>query len=141
MFKLDRAGRSALDLLNNIQQLVDAHGVRFIVTSQGRDLKPGAHAISRLLMTMLAAIADFERDLIRERTRLRLAAARRRGIHLGRRPINGPAPAPVLERRAGGQSWAHIAAQLGCSVAKARRLAASTSTRIGYRRNSMEQHA
>jgi hypothetical protein len=42
--------------------------VRFIVTSQGRDLNPGGDAISRLLMTVLAAVAEFERDLIRDRT-------------------------------------------------------------------------
>ena len=39
VFKLDRAGRSALDLLANIRELVDVHGVRFVVTSQGLDLK------------------------------------------------------------------------------------------------------
>ena len=49
-----------------------------VVTSQGLDLKPGGDAISRLLMTVLAAVAEFERDLIRDRTRLGLAAARPR---------------------------------------------------------------
>ena len=57
-FKLDRAGRSALDLLANIRELVEVHGVRFMVTSQGLDLKPGGDAISRLLMTVLAAVAS-----------------------------------------------------------------------------------
>ncbi len=100
VFKLDRAGRSALDLLANIRELVDLHGVRCVVTSQGLDLKPGGDAISRLLMTVLAAVAEFERDLIRDRTRLGLAAARRRGVRLGRRPLPGPSAAQVLERRA-----------------------------------------
>ena len=41
--------------------------------------------MSRLLATMLAAIAEFERDLIRERTRLGVAKARQRGWRLGHR--------------------------------------------------------
>ena len=125
VLKLDRAGRSALDLLANIRELVDVQGVRFVVISQGLDLKPGGDAISRLLMTVLAAVAEFERDLIRDRTRLGLAAARKKGIRLGRRPLPGPPPRDVLERRAAGQSWTHIAKDLRCSVAKARRVAAS----------------
>jgi DNA invertase Pin-like site-specific DNA recombinase len=129
VFKLDRAGRSALDLLANIRELVDVHGVRFLVTSQGLDLKPGGDGISRLLMTVLGAVAEFERDLIRDRTRLGLAAARRRGVHLGRRPLPGPPPAAVLDLRAAGESWSRIATELGCTVGKARRLAASASSR------------
>ncbi len=125
VFKLDRAGRSALDLLANLRELVDVHGVRFLVTSQGLDLKPGGDAISRLLMTVLAAVAEFERDLIRDRTRTGLAAARRRGVRLGRRPLPGPPPAAVLERRAAGQTWSRIAMELRCTVGKARRLASA----------------
>jgi DNA invertase Pin-like site-specific DNA recombinase len=128
VYKLDRAGRSALDLLANIRELVEVHGVRFVVTSQGLDLKPGGDAISRLLMTVLAAVAEFERDLIRDRTRLGLAAARKRGVRLGRRPKPGPAPAAVVARRAAGKSWSDISASLGCSIGKARRLAAAAST-------------
>jgi DNA invertase Pin-like site-specific DNA recombinase len=100
-----------------------------MVTSQGLDLKPGGDAISRLLMTVLAAVAEFERDLIRDRTRLGLAAARRRGVRLGRRPLPGPSSAAVLERRAAGRSWTRVAAELGCSIGKARRLAAAASSR------------
>jgi DNA invertase Pin-like site-specific DNA recombinase len=125
VYKLDRAGRSALDLLANIRELVEVHGVRFLVTSQGLDLKPGGDAISRLLMTVLAAVAEFERDLIRDRTRLGLAAARRRGVRLGRRPSPGPSAAAVRARRSAGESWAQIAAAFGCSVGKARRLCAA----------------
>ncbi len=127
VFKLDRAGRSALDLLTNIRELVEVHGVRFVVTSQGLDLKPGGDAISRLLMTVLAAVAEFERDLIRDRTRLGLAAARKRGVRIGRRPLPGPPAGAVLERRAAGKSWTNIAADLQCSIGKARRLAATAA--------------
>ena len=127
VFKLDRAGRSPSTCSRTLRELVDVHGVRFIVTSQGLDLKPSGDAISRLLMTVLAAVAEFERDLIRDRTRVGLAAARRRGVRLGRRPLPGPPPVAVLERRAAGQSWSRIATEFRCSVAKARRLAAGAS--------------
>jgi DNA invertase Pin-like site-specific DNA recombinase len=135
VYKLDRAGRSALDLLANIRELVEVHGVRFVVTSQGLDLKPGGDAISRLLMTVLAAVAEFERDLIRDRTRLGLAAARRRGVRLGRRPSPGPSTSEVLARRAAGESWAAIAGALQCTIAKARRLAAASLSRSPERIN------
>jgi DNA invertase Pin-like site-specific DNA recombinase len=70
-------------------------------------------------------LAEFERDLIRDRTRLGLAAARRRGVRLGRRVEPGPSAAEVRKRRAKGESWTSIAGALGCTVAKARRLAAA----------------
>ncbi|OFV81264.1 MAG: hypothetical protein A2W26_05680 [Acidobacteria bacterium RBG_16_64_8] len=101
VFKLDRAGRSALDLLANIRELVDVHGVRFLVTSQGLDLKPGGDGISRLLMTVLGAVAEFERDLIRDRTRLGLAAARRRGSISADAPclVHRQPPSSICVRR------------------------------------------
>lgn len=141
VFKLDRAGRSALDLLANIRELVEVHGVRFIVTSQGLDLKPGGDAISRLLMTVLAAVAEFERDLIRDRTRLGLAAARRRGVRLGRRPLPGPTAAVVVAHREAGDSWSTIAKNLGCSIAKARRLASSGTRPAALRSYTMRSRS
>lgn len=139
VFKLDRSGRSALDPLANIQQLVRPARCPVLVTSQGLDLKPGGEAISRLLMTVLAAVAEFERDRIRDRTRLGLAAARGQGGRLGRRPLPGPAPAAVLERRAAGRSWTQIAAELRCSVGKARRVVAAASPRKNGRARTTRQ--
>jgi len=49
-------------------------------------------------------VADFARDLFRDRTRLGLAVARRRGVRFGRRPKPGPAPATVVGSRAAGKS-------------------------------------
>lgn len=86
VWKADRAGRSTLDLLANIQQL-QALNVRFLAITQGLDIRPGGEAVSKLLLTMLAAVAEFERAIISERTRLGLAGARRRGKRLGGRPV------------------------------------------------------
>jgi DNA invertase Pin-like site-specific DNA recombinase len=119
VWKLDRFGRSALDLLTNLRQL-DSAGVRFIATSQGIDIRPGSDAMSRLLLTMLSAIAEFERDLIVDRTRLGLQRARRRGQRLGRPPVAQPPARDVRALKADGKSWAAVAKHLGCSVWAAR---------------------
>lgn len=90
VWKLDRFGRSAFDQLGNIRQL-DAAGVRFVSVTQGIDIRPGGDPMSRLLITMLSAIAEFERDLIVEHTRLGLANARRAGVRIGRPRVPTPA--------------------------------------------------
>lgn len=112
VWKLDRFGRSALDVLANIQALADA-GVRFVCMSQGLDVKPGGDAMSRLLLSVLAAVSEFERDLIRERTRLGLARARKRGTRLGRPRKDGPTGDQVLALRGKGMSWSKVAEELG----------------------------
>lgn len=123
VWKLDRFGRSALDLLANLRHLEDA-GVRFVAVTQGIDLRPGGDSMSRLLVTMLAAVAEFERDLIRERTLLGVQKARRSGKRLGRPPArNAPAPDLVRKLRADGLSWVEIGRRLGCHEAAARRAA------------------
>jgi len=104
VWKLDRFGRSALDVLANIRDL-DAAGVRFIATTQGIDIRPGADAMSRLILGVLASVAEFERDLIRERTRLGMAKARESGKHIGRPKAIGPDRAQVMRLRNEGKSW------------------------------------
>jgi putative DNA-invertase from lambdoid prophage Rac len=121
VWKLDRFGRSALDLLANIQQLQNA-GVRFIATTQGIDLKPEGDAMSRLLLTMLAAVSEFEKDLIRERTRLGMAKAKASGKRIGRPSTLSPGSAAKIKKlRAAGNSWSEVARKLGCSPWAARR--------------------
>jgi putative DNA-invertase from lambdoid prophage Rac len=123
VWKIDRFGRSALDLLANIEALVGC-GVRFIATTQGLDIKPDADPMSRLLLTMLAAVAEFERELIRERTRLGLARARKRGVRLGRQPrLSELDKARVAQLRAEGLSWSKVAKRLEVSVSTAKRAA------------------
>lgn len=119
VWKLDRFGRSAFDLLGNIRQL-EASGVRFVAVTQGIDIRPGGDPMSRLVLTLLSAIAEFERDLIVERTRLGLANARRSGRRLGRPPVATPPPEEVRKLKARGLGWEAVAEQLGCSVWAAR---------------------
>jgi len=63
VWKLDRFGRSLVHCVSGIQELASL-GVRFIATSQGLDTDESNPA-SKLLLHILAAVAQFERELIR----------------------------------------------------------------------------
>lgn len=80
--KLDRAGRSLANLLTLISELSE-RGVGFRSLGEAIDTNT---ASGRLLLHVLGAIAEFERDLIRDRTRAGLEAARSRG-RTGGRPV------------------------------------------------------
>lgn len=123
VWKLDRFGRSALDVLANIRDL-DVAGTRFIATTQGVDIRPGGDAMSRLILGVLASVAEFERDLIRERTRLGMAKARAAGKRIGRPHADRPDRAEVVRLRHEGKSWREVSKALGCSTWAARQVAA-----------------
>ncbi len=78
--KLDRLARSTRHLTALAAEL-EALGVDLVVIDQGLDTSTPA---GRLLFNVLAAIGEFELDLIRERTRAGIDAARRRGKRIGR---------------------------------------------------------
>lgn len=79
VWKLDRLGRSMLDLLHRIEEM-EARGVKFKSLTEGIDTTTPA---GRLLMHMIGSLAQFERDLIRERTRAGMEAVRARGKKFG----------------------------------------------------------
>jgi DNA invertase Pin-like site-specific DNA recombinase len=131
VWKIDRFARSALDLLVNIKTLQDA-GCRFVAVSQGIDLSPKGDPISQLLVTVLAGVAEFERSIIRERTRMGVEKARRAGKHLGRpRSADAPEPAKVIELREKGLSWSRISEELECTPSAARRAACRKGSASG----------
>jgi DNA invertase Pin-like site-specific DNA recombinase len=78
--RLDRAFRSVVDMHNCLAEW-EARRVRFVSLTQPVDTGTPA---GRLLVTMLGAVAEFERDMIRERVRDGLARAKRQGTRLGR---------------------------------------------------------
>ena len=82
VWRLDRLGRSIRDLIQIIEKL-GRRKVEFVSLTENIDT---ASAGGRLVFHMLAAMAEFERCLIRERTCAGLEAARARGQRLGRRP-------------------------------------------------------
>lgn len=119
---LDRAGRSALDLLTNVEELGRC-GVRFICASQGIDIQPSGDPMSRLLLTMLSAVSEFERALVMERTRLAINQALKRGRRLGRPPTKAIRRyEDVAALRRAGKSWSQVASTLGCSATTAARV-------------------
>jgi putative DNA-invertase from lambdoid prophage Rac len=132
--RLDRWGRSTLDLLANIRRLRSA-GAAFVAIAQGLDVRPDHDAVSELTLTILAAAAEFERAVIIERTLDGLAAARRAGKRLGR-PLGAHAPAPerVAALRAAGLAWPAIARRLRCTIGSARRALLRGLPKTGGRR-------
>lgn len=79
--ELTRWGRSTTDLLSTLQEL-EGYGVSLIAqTGLQFDLQSPQ---GKLFATLLAALAEFERDLIRERVKSGIAAAKARGVKIGR---------------------------------------------------------
>ncbi|PSR19988.1 MAG: resolvase [Sulfobacillus acidophilus] len=81
--KLDRFARSTQDALNTMATLTE-RGVSLVVLNMGGDVVDTSTAIGKLLITMLAGIAEFEADLINERQIEGIAAAKARGVYKGR---------------------------------------------------------
>jgi DNA invertase Pin-like site-specific DNA recombinase len=86
-------------------------GVEVICTDQNIDTSSPS---GKMMYTMLGAIAEFERDLIRERTKDGLARAKAQGKRLGR-PPHPERGAEIIALRAQGMSLRKIGAQLGMS--------------------------
>jgi DNA invertase Pin-like site-specific DNA recombinase len=84
--RLDRLGRSMPHLVATVHDLAD-RGVGFKSLAESIDTTSAA---GRLVLHIFASLADFERELIRERTREALAAKKRRGEPVGRRPALTP---------------------------------------------------
>ena len=111
VWKLDLWGRSLQHLVGSISELT-AIGVLFI--SYKDNLDP-AQPNGRLFLGMLGCLAEYEKELIRERTISGLEEARRRGVKLGRRPVNFDL-ARAKEMRSAGLSYASIAKALGVAT-------------------------
>jgi putative DNA-invertase from lambdoid prophage Rac len=128
--KLDRFGRSLVQCISGIQEL-SSLGIRFIATSQGIDTDE-SNPSSKLLLHLLAAFAQFEREIIRERVVAGLEHARRKGVRLGRPrsvEIDARRLAKVAALHGEGHSFSTIAKRLKLNRAtlyKAHRVSAGT---------------
>lgn len=114
--ELSRWGRSTIDLISTLQELESYRVSLIAMTGMMFDL---ATPHGRMLATVLAGIAEFERDLISERVKSGLAAARARGKVLGRqkgeRPKSDRLAPKVLALVAEKRSYRWIARDLGIS--------------------------
>lgn len=121
VWKLDRLSRSLKDLLT-IMERIDQAGAGFQSLTEAVDTTTPA---GRMMMSMLGAFAEFEREMIRERTRAGLEAARKEGRVGGRRPkLNREQRRAALEMIDGGKSQAEVARLFGVSPATISRMAA-----------------
>jgi DNA invertase Pin-like site-specific DNA recombinase len=111
--KMDRLGRS-LGMILRFWDEADASGVRVIVLDQGIDTSTPA---GRLQRNMLAALAEFERELILERTRAGIARARALGKKFGApRRISESAAKEIRERKARGESLRLISQRMNLKL-------------------------
>ena len=120
VYRFDRFARSVKHLVDALTEF-NALGIQFVSLHENVDTTT---AQGKLLFTIFAAIAEFERELTRERVKSGLANARAKGVHLGR----PESPARIVgnierirELRACGQSWDTIARVVGVSATSARR--------------------
>lgn len=111
--KLDRLGRNAMDVRATVEALTGL-GVRVhCLALGGVDLTSAA---GKMTMGVLAAVAEFERDLLIERTQSGLARAKAAGTHLGRPQALSQSKSDVaLERLTAGLSVAAVAREFNTS--------------------------
>lgn len=114
--ELSRWGRSTMDLLGTLRELESRRVSVIAMNGMAFDL---ATPHGRMIATVLAGIAEFERELIQERIRSGIAAAKARGKRLGRqtghRPKSDRHAAKVMALVAEGRSYRQIAREVGLS--------------------------
>src|SRR5687767_15651820 len=85
VYKVDRLSRSLMDFAR-VMQTFDRHQVSFVSVTQQFNT---THSMGRLTLNILLSFAQFEREIISERTRDKIAAARRKGKFSGGKPLLG----------------------------------------------------
>lgn len=118
--KLDRLGRNAMDVRATVERLA-ADGIRVhCLALGGVDLTSSA---GKMTMTVISAVAEFERDLLIERTQTGLARAKAAGKRLGRKAALSPEQQQeVRSKRAMGLSLGALANEYGVSRAAIQRI-------------------
>lgn len=116
--KLDRIARSTVHLLEIVETL-EKKGVAFKVLNLGMDTTTPT---GKLMVTMLGAIATFEREMMLERQREGIATAKEKGVYTGRKPTARAKTADVLRLLEQGMGKQAIADTLGIGVASVYRI-------------------
>jgi putative DNA-invertase from lambdoid prophage Rac len=120
VWRLDRWGRSVTDLLATLQEL-EHLGVGFVSLTEALDLTTPA---GRAMAGLLAIFAEFEREILRERTKAGLAQARQNGKRLGRPMTAGLQAAEIRKLHRAGDSKSEIARRLNVGRTSVRRILA-----------------
>src|SRR5580704_8335540 len=122
VYRYDRFARSLRQLVNALEEF-RALAIEFISLHEGVDTSTPN---GRLVFGIFASIAEFERELIRDRVKSGIAAARSKGKKLGRPRVSLDL-ARIAALRASGRSWPQIAKALGLSVGTVYQAAARLS--------------
>ena len=117
--KLDRLGRNAMDVRATVEKLA-AEGIRVhCLALGGTDLTSPA---GKMTMGVIAAVAEFERDLLIERTQAGLSRAKAEGKALGRpMTLTAAQQAEIADKRKAGISIRALAKEYGTSIASIQR--------------------
>ncbi|MXO48636.1 helix-turn-helix domain-containing protein [Erythrobacter vulgaris] len=111
--KLDRLGRNAMDVRSTVELLAEENVRVHCLALGGVDLTSAA---GKMTMSVINAVAEFERDLLIERTQAGLRRAKAEGKKLGRpRALTNAQVDEVITMRKAGGSLATVAAKMGVS--------------------------
>ena len=115
VWKLDRLGRNTLHILETVKALTD-RGVSLVSVTDGID---SSTAAGRMMIGVLGSLAEFERELTKERTALKRATSRANGTKFGRprKVADGEHIATAKRMKADGHTGKDIAKYLGVSRA------------------------
>jgi DNA invertase Pin-like site-specific DNA recombinase len=115
VWKLDRLGRNMLHILQTVKALTD-RGVTLVSTTDGID---STTAAGRMMIGVLGSLAEYERELAKERTALKRAASRANGTRFGRpqKVSDSRNIATAKRMRADGHTARDVAKYLGVSRA------------------------
>ena len=116
VYRYDRFARSLRQLVNALEEFRSL-GIEFISLHEGVDTSTPN---GRLIFGIFASIAEFERELIRDRVKSGIVAARSKGKRLGRPRVIVDA-ARIVTLRESGASWRTITRQTGLSAGTAKR--------------------
>ena len=122
VWRIDRLGRSLIDVLNTVNLLRDK-GVKIRSLSDGIDPETTS---GRLMLGMLATLAEYERELITERVNAGIAAAKQNGTRFGRPPVD---PAVIAEKL-----------DIAQGARKKGRTAAEAASLVGWSRATLYRH-
>jgi DNA invertase Pin-like site-specific DNA recombinase len=115
VWKLDRLGRNMLHILETVKTLAN-QGVKLVSITDGID---SSTAAGRMMIGVLGSLAEYERELVKERTALKRASSRANGTRFGRprKVEDGEHIATARRMRTDGHTAKDIAKYLGVSRA------------------------
>ena len=125
VWKFDRFARSVSHLLRALETF-QALGIEFVSLTEGVDTSTPA---GKMVFTVLGAVSELERSLIRERVRAGLRNAKAKGKHIGR-PKVAVDGSQIARLRSQGLSWLTIGKRLGVGEGTVRRVALASAKTI-----------